>query len=1100
MVLSEVDRRRSHNLFAQGGGLRPAGDTSDTSDTMNSRPSLKRRFAPSLFAFERRELLTGSVPTAVWIGQDGHDLAGGAQPLTGNGVQDLHVGLTGIPASRTIASVDILGNGGGEWVENIGNYSPFNAVLVETPGTTTADLYLDPYQVETGRWYDITLKYDDASSVTFRMNGGTANPNLRMPAYALTDTWAGQDGKDLTSLGPGVGPDGNQDAHITLSQLFPSTSLSSVTVTASPSGTGWAWGTNPGLLNNAELIANANDPTKADLYFSPNANLNGQTLTVTVVYSDGKQDHATLAAGTTNPALAMPATAAVKVNWNTIAAQWSGQDGLNLLGAGDAHVSISGIPSGRTVVSASLNDPVGSVWVYLRPNSGATTAEPVAMSLGFRAGGDPTKADITFPPNRNESGSTLTVRLVLDNGSILATRLTAGATDPGLRVADIASTSVVAYPGDDLNSLANSYGTVRLAAGVYPLAQPLILNHPVKIEGAPGSLLVFSQAVASPTWTAAIKVNSSHTTLTGFAVRFATPIRWTDNISYGPAVIGATDNYDLNNYDSKVDLVFSNLDLQAPPALTSWEEAPRLFRLNNAESGSILGNLMKGGTTEFFGGPWIISGNTYLGTLPNTFSNGVFSGHYTHDLLIANNQASNSGPSGKTWRFLVLTQDGLNDVVRNNNVVGLGPMDSDTVPNPNAPEVILTEAYRVHYEGITANVSSDGLVVQIPSVLAGQVRSGDVISILNGSQAGQWRLISQVINSTTFLLDTAIVPGSFDISVATGFVNMVIDGNTVDSRGSSVADDLVLAGNQYGATVTNNHLLGGDRGFRISAFPTESPNIWGWSHAPFLGALIQNNTLIDTRQGGMLDVERSQYTKSSTGRVYFSGAFLDNKASWTSAYLASRSSAGINDPLRLITVGNSLIADPGELVLTASGNSVSGPSAVSGSSTFLVLAGTLNGTSMTNQFVTIPLTSTPSSNPVLGSIQSTGQLAATELPGAQSQTNPITATSAPVITAPVAVSNPSEPISMKGAPTNSVSQRLFADRTQRRQALREARAELVQSRLKSLEERFAARLANRAREVRSTRSLVLQRLERHESQRPIERLLGLFSVRSGLSG
>ena len=1019
---------------------------------MNSRPSAKRRFAPGLMAFERRELLTGSVPTAVWIGQDGHDLAGGDQPLAGNGVQDIHVAVSGIPAARTISSVDIMGNGGGEWVENIGPYSHYNAALVETPGTTTADLYLDPYQVETGRWFDITLKYDNGDSATFRMNGGTANPNLWMPAYNLADSWIGQDGKDLTSLGPAVGPDGHQDAHLTLSHLYPNTSLSSVTVTASPTGIGWAWGTNPGLLNNAELIANPTDLTKADLYFSPNANLAGQTLTVTVVYSNGKQAQATLAAGTTNATLAMPSQSPVSVNWNTISGQWLGQDGLNLLGPGDARLSLSGIPSGRTVVSASLNDPTGSTWVYLRPNSGATTAEPSAMSLGFRVGSDPTKADITFPPNRNEAGATLTVRLVLDDGTILATRVTSGATDPGQRVASIASTSVVAYPGDDLNSLANSYGTVRLAAGVFPLSQPLVLNHPVTIQGSPGSLLVFSQGAASPTWTTAIKVNCSHTTLSGFAVRFATPIRWTDNISYGPAVIGVTDNYDRNNNDPKVALVFSKLDLQSPPPSTAWEEAPHLFRLNNAESGSILGNMLKGGTTEFFGGPWIISGNTYLGTVPNTFSYGVFSGHYTHDLLIANNQASNVGPSGKTWRFLVLTQSGFNDVVRNNTIVGLGPMDSDTVPNPNAPEVILTEAYQIHYEGVAASVSADGLVVQIPGVMAGQVRSGDVVSILNGSQAGQWRLISQVINPTTFLLDKAVTPGSFDLSVATGFVNTVVDGNTIDSRGSSVANGLVLAGNQFGVAVTNNHFLGGDYTFQITAYPTESPNIWGWSHAPFLGGVIQNNTMVDSHLGGMLDVLRNQYTKSSTGRVYFTGAFLNNQASWTSTYLTSRAAAGITTPLRLVTVGNSLIADPGELVLTASGNSVSGPSAVSGSTTFFVVSGTVNGVPITNQFVPTRFGARATTQAKLGQIQPAGQTLTNPRPATASPSGPGTSSTTPIPSAAVSATSSSASVNSSTPPidpptSNTSRHNLHAAQVDTIPQRRWGRVERVASRL-----------------------------------------------------
>src|SRR6202035_3155383 len=148
-------------------------------------------------------------------------------------------------------------------------------------------------------------------------------------------------------------------------------------------------------------------------------------------------------------------------------------------------------------------------------------------------------------------------------------------------------------------------------------------------------------------------------------------------------------------------------------------------------------NILKGGTTEFVGGPWQVVGNTYEGTLPGTFTAAAFAGHYTHDLVLSNNQAQPVGPSGKTYRFLVLTQSGIGDVVKNNNVVGIGPMDNDTEPNPNATEVVLTESYDVMYEGAPMTISPDGRIVQVSSVLSGSVQAGDVLSILAGPNAGQ---------------------------------------------------------------------------------------------------------------------------------------------------------------------------------------------------------------------------------------------------------------------------------------------------------------------------------------------------------------------------
>src|SRR5262249_3004099 len=156
---------------------------------------------------------------------------------------------------------------------------------------------------------------------------------------------------------------------------------------------------------------------------------------------------------------------------------------------------------------------------------------------------DPTRADVDFPPIRDESAATLTLRLVLDDGTNLVTTFTGSSASLALRAPAPAATSIVAAPGDDLNTLANTYGTVHLTPGTYALSAPLVLSRPVTIPADPGTTLLFSQAADDPTWTAAVKILAGNTTLDGFAVRFAGPIDWTSNISYGPAVIGTTDNF-----------------------------------------------------------------------------------------------------------------------------------------------------------------------------------------------------------------------------------------------------------------------------------------------------------------------------------------------------------------------------------------------------------------------------------------------------------------------------------------------------------------------------------------------------------------------------
>ncbi|MDR3632246.1 MAG: hypothetical protein P4L84_00340 [Isosphaeraceae bacterium] len=904
---------------------------------------------------EPRSLLTG--PTAVWIGQDGTDLVGPSSTLGPDGVQDIHIELVNLPAAETITGAQVYGYGGGEW-DYDGNAGHWAAALVRTPGATTADLYVEPSQVETGRSFQIVLDYGDGTSYSLYFEGGTANPSLRMPADAVQATWIGQDGSDLTGNGPNVGPDGIQDVHVTLAQLSSYATVQSATVSSS-AGETWAFGPNPQLDNNAELVVNSSDSTRADLYFNPDTNLAGQTLTIAVNYSDGTSAQTTILAGATNPALAMPAPAPVNLTWNAFTATWHGQDGADPSAPVFVHVTIAGLPAGSSLVSATLNDQVNASWYY-STNGLTDPLDGSAAALTVVPGTSSTTADLFFEPIRNETGSTLTLTLSLANGSTLVTQFAGGACDLGLLSPSTAATSVIAKPGDDLNALANAYGSVHLTAGTYTLDQPLVLNEPVTITADPGVTLLFEQGPNDPTWTTAIKLNAGHITLDGFSVRFTGPIRWTPNVSYSPAVIGTRDNFDPPSYVPVEGITITHLDVQSPPAATSWEAEPSLMRLVSAQSGTIADNTLQGGTIEFFGGPWTITGNDFLGTVADTYTDGVIAGHYTHDVTISDNLVEPTPGVGKTWRFLVLTQQGIGDVVQNNTVIGVGPMDNDTVPNPNASEVILTESYRLHFEGVPSAISADGWVVQIPESQNGYARTGDVLAILAGPEAGQWRTIAQALGPNTYLLSAPITPGRFAVSITVGgFVDETFQGNTVNSTGSSVATNLVLAGNQFGVQVVDNTFIGGGDAFALAAFATESPDIWGWSHAPFLGAVINGNIIQDSLLGGVLDVSSGAPIKSSAGRVYFSATVDDNTIVYTPAFLAQLAALGTVTPPPGIQVGDRNGLDPGELVLSAAGNQVEVPPNAGSWPTFQVDAGTVNGAVETNQASTLPVSVPP---------------------------------------------------------------------------------------------------------------------------------------------
>jgi hypothetical protein len=402
------------------------------------------------------------------------------------------------------------------------------------------------------------------------------------------------------------------------------------------------------------------------------------------------------------------------------------------------------------------------------------------------------------------------------------------------------------------------------------------------------------------------------------------------------------------------DLAFRKLDLESPPAASSWEEATRLMRLVTAANGRVEDCVLRGGMIEFRNGPWAFVGNEHRGTPPGTFAWAVFSGHHVHDLVVRGNTAHAVAPAGKTWRFLVLTTSGSGDEVRDNRVADIGPRDNDTVPATNAPEVILTEAYQLHFEGRPAALSADRRVVAIVGPQGEPARVGSVASVLSGPHAGQWVRVAQPIDATRYLLEAPLPEGAYDIALATGFVGEVFEGNTVDSRGSTHAVNLVLAGNHYGTRVVNNHLLGAGETLRFTACPTEQPRHWGWSHAPVLGGLIQGNTFEDADRGVLIAVEHNKDTKTGRGRVYLTATVQENTATWSAAFLGRKDRTRAAEGLIGFIVGEAPALDPGELVLTAQGNRARVPAGTAPGAVVRMVAGLINGQRVLDRTVVLP--------------------------------------------------------------------------------------------------------------------------------------------------
>ena len=353
-------------------------------------------------------------------------------------------------------------------------------------------------------------------------------------------------------------------------------------------------------------------------------------------------------------------------------------------------------------------------------------------------------------------------------------------------------------------------------------------------------------------------------------------------MSYGPAVIGVTDDRDRATGNVLAGLTFSRLDVSGPPATTPvWEEAPRLMRLVAATCGEVVGCTFRGGMIELAHGPWKVAANQFEGAVAGTFAHGAVAVHAPHDVAITGNRVRQVDLGGKLWRFLVLTGRGAEVTVADNDVSGVGPRDVDAHPHPNAPETILTESYRLGFEGKPASVSSGGRVVTTAAPQGDRPGPGAVVAILSGPQVGQWRRVVATVGPNAYWLDRPVDLRGGAISIGPGFVATRFERNTVDDRGGSVALPLVLAGGHYGTRVADNRLSGGGEALRAVAAASERPVHWGWSHTPVFGLVVEGNTFADARVGLSLSLDRGGLVRETDGRRYFEASATGNNFTWS---------------------------------------------------------------------------------------------------------------------------------------------------------------------------------------------------------------------------
>ena len=333
-----------------------------------------------------------------------------------------------------------------------------------------------------------------------------------------------------------------------------------------PGGLSWESGPNHKLLPSAELIRDPKDPSQADLFFQPSRDLSGQRLKLTAIYDNDQLDTTTIVAGPCDPKLR------------------AAQSPLPNLTADLGHRSLAGPGWGqprrgrgrsrRDLGAAGLACDCGSRAQQFAAGRVDLRREGRSSRRGGRSGlaigrssraRDRKSIDVFFPPYRDESKSTMTLRLIAADGRSSIVTFPGGSCDPGKRSAVPARDASTARPGDDLQSLVDRFGSVTLSPGNVPSAAT------ARAEPAGGAFGVgwrrrscFLRPASEAPWSSAIKIHCGNTTLSGFAVRFEGPIRWNNEVEYGPAVIGMTDNFDSGHDDPKFNVVFKHLDLEIP--------------------------------------------------------------------------------------------------------------------------------------------------------------------------------------------------------------------------------------------------------------------------------------------------------------------------------------------------------------------------------------------------------------------------------------------------------------------------------------------------------------------------------------------------------
>jgi len=854
----------------------------------------RRQYLPQINELENRIALSATVTS---LGQDGHDLVGPDASQGSDGIQDLHLQLSGLAGS--VSQIKVTAPGGFQWETAPDQIGAALDEYFPSPNPGQGDLFINP-QVKSdlpppggslplggstggligltnGSTLTVTIDYQGQASpetttvqITNLVAATDPMPAIATPANVVSSFQVAVLGQDGTGL-----PYESGFVHLVATAptgvTFDSSSFNQEFWGISDQA-GLAWDSSTASVDHNHIYASlrANTTNVVDLYFPP------------------ARDEAPIA-GSTAPTML-----------------------LQVAVPGDSNVYVTpfqGAAWDLSKLTESLN--------ALSPASPPTTEAQLRSDLMSTS---PEYDTISLPANQTivitqPLEITHSVKILGNNATLF-----------------FQQASTPAWPASAAGAIyvsPTAYGNIQVELDQFTIK--FDMSAPIRWSNPPGAVPALWDPENDPggyvhavldTRDSNTNHNDTMLILNGMSI-------------YGPP---AFDGSSFSTLQTQL--------IQSGDTIDQYvgEQDIDLIRTNDQDFGTISGSTFQGGPIEVYGGPWSITANTVLGSTTDTYSPSAFSLHSPHDCVVQGNQVLQSDANGREFRLVNLAASGYNNSIEDNSFgKGAGQVGNEVSYSAtsgqyagiNDPEIILAESSAaVLFEGRPAAVSADGRLLVLPDVraYAAPISTGPgmVVSILAGvngdgaptmTLAGEYFCIAQQVsldaNNTIELLMQDPLPqmpagGYYFVEVTGGFVNTAIAGNSIDLSGSS-STGVVLGGEDFGSRIVGNTIIGGTTyenrytGTAISlmaaigsqasgtgAFPLPP----GWTALPDYGAVVEGNTIRNSLGGILLGVQHgvnywaAQVTSSSeTGRVFFASSVTQNTFEWTSSFLNSWSSA-----------------------------------------------------------------------------------------------------------------------------------------------------------------------------------------------------------------